>query len=338
MKTFKHLMGVGALALVFCGAALADTLELKDGRVIQGRYLGGTRVIMRFEVEGDVQTFRVSEVSAVRLDRRSGRDRDDNPPSDGRYEGAPPPDQRQPNDRERQPNNGGPYDAPLPPDQGQASNYPPPPPPPDRDRDRERDRDSDRNRDYDRDRDGESHHYVYAAPGTSVTLPAGEPILVRMIDDVDSKRNAVGDVFKASLETDLAVNNVLVARRGSDAYVRLAYTKEARGLSGSSELQLELTRIIIDGREFPVVSGEYTMKGKGRGGDTAKKVGGGAVIGAIIGGVAGGGTGAAIGAGVGGAAGAGAEILTRGRAVKVPSETLLEFRLEQPVTVTPTQR
>src|ERR1700692_495637 len=80
------------------------------------------------------------------------------------------------------------------------------------------------------------------------------------------------------------------------------------------------------------------LKGKGRGGDTAKKVTGGAVVGAIIGGVAGGGTGAAIGAGVGGAAGAGAEVLTRGRAVRVPSETLLEFRLDQPVTVTPTQR
>jgi hypothetical protein len=311
MNTFKHLVGVGALALIFCAGASADTLELKDGRVIQGRYLGGTRVIVRFEVEGDVQTFRVSEVSAVRLDRRSGRDRDDNPPSNGPNEGPLPPDQRQPNDA------GG-----------------PPPPPPDRDRDANRDRD----RDYDRDRDGESHHYVYAAPGTPVTLPAGEPILVRMIDGVDSKQNVVGDVFKASLETDLAVNNVLVARRGSDVYVRLAYSKEARGLSGSSELQLELSRIIIDGREFPVVSGEYTMKGKGRGGDTAKKVGGGAVIGAIIGGVAGGGTGAAIGAGVGGAAGAGAEILTRGRAVRVPSETLLEFRLEQPVAVTPTQR
>jgi hypothetical protein len=171
-----------------------------------------------------------------------------------------------------------------------------------------------------------------------VTLAAGAPILVRMIDGVDSKRNVVGDVFKATLETDLAANNVLVARRGSDVFVRLAYSKEARGLSGSSELQLELTRIIIDGREFPVVSGEYTMKGKGRGGDTAKKVGGGAIVGAIIGGVAGGGTGAAIGAGVGGAAGAGAEILTRGRAVRVPSETLLEFRLDQPVSVTPTQR
>jgi hypothetical protein len=331
MNTFKHLVGVAALALIFCAGASADTLELKDGRVIQGRYLGGTRVIVRFEVEGDVQTFRVSEVSAVRLDRRSGRDRDDNPPPNGPYEGAPPPDQGQPNDQGGPPPNGdnGRNDGP-PPDQGRPNDYPPPPPPPDRDRDH--------GQDYDRDRDGESRHYVYAAPGTPITLPAGEPILVRMIDPVDSKHNVVGDVFKASLETDLAVNNVLVARRGSDAYVRLAYSKEARGLSGSSELQLELTRIIIDGREFPVVSGDYTMKGKGRGGDTAKKVGGGAIVGAIIGGVAGGGTGAAIGAGVGGAAGAGAEILTRGRAVRVPSETLLEFRLDQPVAVTPTQR
>jgi hypothetical protein len=291
-------------------------------------------VIVRFEVEGDVQTFRVSEVSAVRLDRNSGRGPNDNPPVPD--EGTRPADQTQPNDAggppppPNAPPNGpsdapppqrdqsqGP-DGPAPPDQSRPNDYPPPPP--------------------DRDRDRESRRYVYAAPGTPITLPAGEPILVRMIDGVDSKRNVVGDVFKASLETDLAVNNVLVARRGSDAFVRLAYSKEARGLSGSSELQLELTRIIIDGREFPVVSGEYTMKGKGRGGDTAKKVGGGAIVGAIIGGVAGGGAGAAIGAGVGGAAGAGAEILTRGRAVRVPSETLLEFRLDQPVTVTPTQR
>ena len=345
MNIFKHLVGVGALALIFCAGASADTLELKDGRVIQGRYLGGTRVIVRFEVEGDVQTFRVSEVSAVRLDEHSGRGRDDNPPPNGPADGAPPPpDQAQPNDA------GGPPPPNAPPngppegprdqgDQSQGPNGPPPPPPPDQSRPNDYPPpppDRDRDRDYDRDR--ESRHYVYAAPGTPITLPAGEPILIRMIDGVDSKHNVVGDVFKASLETDLAVNNVLVARRGSDAFVRLAYSKEARGLSGSSELQLELTRIIIDGREFPMVSGEYSVKGRGRGGDTAKKVGGGAIVGAIIGGVAGGGAGAAIGAGVGGAAGAGAEILTRGRAVRVPSETLLEFRLDAPVTVTPTQR
>jgi hypothetical protein len=159
-----------------------------------------------------------------------------------------------------------------------------------------------------------------------------------MVDGIDSKHNVVGDVFHATLETDLAINDTLVARRGSDVYGRLAYAKEAGHFSGSAELQLELTRIMIDGREFPIVTGDYTLRGQGRGGDTARKVGGGAVAGAIIGAIAGGGQGAAIGAGVGSAAGAGAQIFTRGRQVRVPSETLLEFRLDQPVTVTPTQK
>jgi hypothetical protein len=151
-----------------------------------------------------------------------------------------------------------------------------------------------------------------------------------MIDGVDSSKSHVGEVFHASLETDLTVGDTVVARKGTDIYGRLAEAKEAGHMSGSSELQLELTRIVIDGKDYPVVSSDYTLKGKGRGSDTAKKVGGGAI--------AGGGKGAAIGAGVGSAAGAGVQVFTRGQQVKVPSETLLEFRLQQPVTVTATQR
>ena len=174
--------------------------------------------------------------------------------------------------------------------------------------------------------------------GGDVTIPAGETLLVRMIDGVDSAKNHVGDVFHASLETDLTIGNTVVARKGTDVYGRLAEAKEAGHMSGSSELQLELTRIVIDGKDYPVVSSDYSLKGKGRGSDTAKKVGGGAVAGAIIGAIAGGGKGAAIGAGVGSAAGAGVQVLTKGQQVKVPSETLLEFRLQQPATVTPTQK
>jgi hypothetical protein len=158
-----------------------------------------------------------------------------------------------------------------------------------------------------------------------------------MIDGVDSSRNHVGDVFHASLETDLYVNNTLVAKKGTDIYGRLENAQEAGHLAGSSQLQLELIRIVIDGHDYPLVSSDYTLKGKGRGSDTAKKVGGGAVVGAIIGAIAGGGEGAAIGAGVGSAAGAGVQVLTKGQQVKVPSETLLEFRLQQPAVVTPAQ-
>jgi len=176
------------------------------------------------------------------------------------------------------------------------------------------------------------------APGGQVTIPAGQPLLVRMIDGVDSSKNHVGDVFHASLETDLTVGNSVVARKGTDVYGRLAEAKEAGHIAGSSELQLELTRIVIDGKDYPVVSSDYTLQGKGRGKNTAEKVGGGAALGAIIGAIAGGGKGAAIGAGVGAGAGGAVQVLTRGQQVKVPSETLLEFRLQQPVMVAPTQR
>jgi hypothetical protein len=264
MTGFARSMGVAALALLFASGAVADELELKDGRLLQGRFLGGTQALVRFSVNGEVQTFNVTEIVALTFTNN--------------YASAP----------------GGPAPAPA-----QQALAPTP-----------------------------------APAGSPITIPAGQPLLVRMIDGVDSKKNNVGDIFHASLETDLNVNGSLVARKGTDVYGRLAEAKEAGHLSGSSELQLELTRMVINGQDYPVVSSDYTLKGKGRGANTAEKVGGGAVLGAIIGGIAGGGKGAAIGAGAGSAAGAGVQVLTRGQQVKVPSETLLEFRLQQPVTVT----
>jgi len=263
-KIYRFLAAV-ALGLFFVGGAAADTLELRDGRVLKGKYLGGTQAVLRFEVSGEVQAFNTNDIVALTFTGHSGT-----------------------------------AAAALAPAAASAA--------------------------------------ANTSAGGDVTIPAGETLLVRMIDGVDSAKNHVGDVFHASLETDLTIGNTVVARKGTDVYGRLAEAKEAGHMSGSSELQLELTRIVIDGKDYPVVSSDYSLKGKGRGSDTAKKVGGGAVAGAIIGAIAGGGKGAAIGAGVGSAAGAGVQVLTRGQQVKVPSETLLEFRLQQPATVTPTQK
>jgi hypothetical protein len=66
---------------------------------------------------------------------------------------------------------------------------------------------------------------------------------------------------------------------------------------------------------------------------TAEMVGGGAVLGTLLGAIAGGGKGAAIGAAAGAAAGAGVQVLTRGKTVRVPAESVLTFRLDQPVTL-----
>ena len=64
---------------------------------------------------------------------------------------------------------------------------------------------------------------------------------------------------------------------------------------------------------------------------TGQYVGSGAVLGAIIGAIAGGGKGAAIGAVAGAGAGAGAQIITQGKEVHVPAETVLRFRLDRPL-------
>jgi hypothetical protein len=89
----------------------------------------------------------------------------------------------------------------------------------------------------------------------------------------------------------------------------------------------------VNGKSYTLQTDQWSKQGNARGKNTAAKVGGGAAIGAIIGGIAGGGKGAAIGAAVGAAGGAGVQVLTRGRDVQVPAETVLSFKLDKPVAL-----
>src|SRR5262249_10086532 len=172
---------------------------------------------------------------------------------------------------------------------------------------------------------------------SDVTIPAETTISVRTIDDIDSTRNRVGDRFEASLEEPLIVNDNVVAPKGADVYGRLEEAKETGTFTGRSELRLALTGVVVDGKTVPIVTGDYELTGKSRGASTAKRTIGGAALGGIIGAIAGGGQGAAIGAGAGAGVGAGSEIITKGGQVKIPSETLLDFTLEQSVTIRSTQ-
>jgi len=61
-------------------------------------------------------------------------------------------------------------------------------------------------------------------------------------------------------------------------------------------------------------------------------------IGAIIGAIAGGGKGAAIGAAAGGGLGGGVQAATKGQQIKLPSETVLNFTLQAPLTVVATTK
>jgi hypothetical protein len=172
---------------------------------------------------------------------------------------------------------------------------------------------------------------LFGSPQSSkrVTVPAGTRILVRMIDSVDSSKQKTGYRFTASLETNLQAYDVTVAPKGTKLYGVLTNASSAGKLKGSSDLTLELTDIVINGTAYPLKTSDYEVKGKGEGSGTAKKVVGGAGLGALIGGIAGGGKGAGIGALAGAGAGTAVSAAKKGQQVSIPSETLLEFRLEQ---------
>lgn len=166
------------------------------------------------------------------------------------------------------------------------------------------------------------------------TVPAGTKIEVRTNDTIDMKNSSDGRIFSGVVNQDVmdSAGN-LVIPRGANAELIV------RNVS-SKDMAVDLESVSANGRRYVVAASEYdrgSKDGLGANKRTGKYVGGGAAIGAIIGAIAGGGKGAAIGALGGGAAGAGAQVLTRGRSVRIPAESVLTFRLEQPLQVGPGQ-
>jgi hypothetical protein len=175
---------------------------------------------------------------------------------------------------------------------------------------------------------------VVAAPTPKrVTVPAGTRILIRTTDPIDSSKQEAGYRFNASLETNLQAEDIVVAPRGTTVYGQLTQASSAGRMSGSSQLTLELTDIVINGTAYPLLTSTFEMKGQGEGKKTAGKVIGGAGLGALIGGIAGGGTGALIGLAAGAAGGTIMAGSKKGEQLVIPSESLIEFRLQQPASL-----
>ena len=167
------------------------------------------------------------------------------------------------------------------------------------------------------------------AANTAWTIPTGSNLLVRLTDSIDSESDTVGQVFTARLAEPLMVESIEVVPRGSDIRGRIVEVRGAGRVSGSAELALELSQIVVNGIPYALTTAEYAEVGEGRGEETATRVGTAAGLGAIIGLIAGGGKGAAIGAGVGAGAAGAVQVMTKGEQLYIPAETLLGFTLSQ---------
>jgi hypothetical protein len=173
-----------------------------------------------------------------------------------------------------------------------------------------------------------------AAPGE---IPSGTELAIRTNENIDVKTaDSSGRTYSGEITREVqdSAGRILIPR-GSPATLMVVSSNEG-GTTGTDSLELALRSVTINGQSYQVSSGTVEQRGKeGLGGNqrTATMVGGGAVLGTLIGAVAGGTKGAVVGAVAGAAAGAGAQVLTRGKEVNVPAESVLTFRLGNPINL-----
>lgn len=160
-----------------------------------------------------------------------------------------------------------------------------------------------------------------APASTTVSVPAGTTLVVRMLDGASSK-DSKGKRFTTTLENDLIIDGRMVAKEGTKVYGRVENAQNAGRYRGQSMLDLRLTDLVVGDTFVPIVTGPYAQGGPSSLGKTARGAAAGAAIGAIAG-----------DAGKGAAIGAVASGVKKGQPIVVASGTLLEFKLQQPVTV-----
>lgn len=168
-----------------------------------------------------------------------------------------------------------------------------------------------------------------------LALPQGTKMSIRLVDAIDSSVNKPGDTFRATVETPVMVNGKEVIPKYAEVTGQVVNVESAGHFTGRSELGIILTTVSAAGQTYSLKTQALAKEGSSRGVRTAVIVGGGAAAGAVIGAIAGGAKGAAIGGAAGAGAGAGVQALTKPEQVRFPSETVLEFELQEPATSAP---
>jgi hypothetical protein len=158
----------------------------------------------------------------------------------------------------------------------------------------------------------------------SAEIAAGTTLTIRLSDVLDSGRHSTGHKFAAVLEGALVANGVTVAPANSKVYGTVTESVKARRLAGQAKLMITLTGIQLDGQIMPITTDGINALTQPTGASTVGKTARGAAIGALVDGSEGAKTGAKVGLG--------AAVLSRGNQVVIPSGTLLDFKLTQPLT------
>lgn len=171
-----------------------------------------------------------------------------------------------------------------------------------------------------------------AAPEAErVVVPGGTSLRIRINQEISVKRSHAGDPFDGTIVDPVVVNGTEVIPAGSQARGQVVQAKRRGRFKGSSELELTLTGLDVNGRHYSLDTSTVVRTKKGKGKRTAAFIGGGTGVGMLIGGVASGGVGLLIGGLTGAGAGTAGAAFTGNRDIEIPAETVMTFRLDQPI-------
>ena len=169
----------------------------------------------------------------------------------------------------------------------------------------------------------------------ATALAIGTPVSVSLNQDFSSDQLEVGQTLEATIASPLVLHGNVIVPRGAAAVLRVTEVDQSGKYAGRSRVDATLTGITSGARHFHVTTSTYAFNGPSQVAHTAERAG----IGAAIGGAAGfiGGklfhhaaAGTAAGAGAGAGVGA---VTNKPRPVKVKAETVVQFRLSRPLSL-----
>jgi hypothetical protein len=97
-----------------------------------------------------------------------------------------------------------------------------------------------------------------------VRLPAGTIIYVELSEEVSSKHAHRGEIYKARVWKDIAVDGHTVIEKGSLATMKVSFVKKAKMLGKKGKIKLKaISTVAVDGKEITLTGG-YHEKGKSK--------------------------------------------------------------------------
>lgn len=162
-----------------------------------------------------------------------------------------------------------------------------------------------------------------------LTLPAGTHLSGTLVQTISTETTPVGSRVTLRTDETTVVGN---AKLPAGMLVKGEVTEARRGgrVKTPAQVSFRFTSLTIEGREYPITTEPWSVKGKSETKNSLKKVIGGTVIGGVVGAVAGE---TKEGLVLGALIGTGAAVATKGGNITLPAGQRVEVSLAEPVTV-----